>query len=197
MDEMQAVGFRTKIFGGFNRRDVLEHIKGVYYELWLVREENQALRKRCEALEAEMLNTGVEIPEPAPKFEAPKSAPKFEISEPEPAPDLEAPAPDVLKQEDRLEEADVEVAPELEVEAAVPETPEAKPDLSDADLIALVQGGKKPSEPETEPEVTKPAVDTPAVHEAMPEAIQLQDEPVPAHKGQSVRVKVRRKRPDR
>jgi len=52
MSEREAGRFRGRLFGGFNRKDVLAYITSVYEELDYAQAENEMLRQRCEELEA-------------------------------------------------------------------------------------------------------------------------------------------------
>jgi len=52
MSEREAGRFRGRLFGGFNRQDVLAYITSVYEELDYAQTENDMLRQRCEELEA-------------------------------------------------------------------------------------------------------------------------------------------------
>ena len=53
MDQFEKGRFRTKLFGGFNRRDVAEYIEFLATEKSRVQEENDRLTEELEAIYAE------------------------------------------------------------------------------------------------------------------------------------------------
>ncbi|MCL2828392.1 MAG: hypothetical protein FWD99_06600 [Oscillospiraceae bacterium] len=206
MEHMREVGFRTKVFGGFNRNDVLEHMKGVYYELWLCREENEALRERCEALETQLQAAG-HMSEPQEEADVPESA----ATEPTPTPQAELEA--MTKAQEPLEGSDssgpmphgafdtlesvleqaAEPQPEPDVgeldRQAEPDATEPAPDTEEAEP----QAGNDAPEPESEPEKEQKPATEPTLH-SKPSAPKIQTRPVEARHQRPARVKVRKKR---
>jgi len=136
MERMQEVGFRTNVFGGFNRNDVLEHIKGVYYELWLCREENDALRERCEALEAQLQAAGSTS---GPQEGTPLPAPaKTVATEPMPQAERSIPMSETVQVPlSALNTA--EAAEVVQIPQSAPDTAAAEPPASTPNAAEVVQ----------------------------------------------------------
>ena len=84
MSKREAGQFRSNIFGGFNRKDVLAYITSVYEELEHVQMENDMLREHCGELEALLHEQGIEFapPMPMPDFEPEDFAPEEPMPEP-------------------------------------------------------------------------------------------------------------------
>ena len=64
MGKKEAGRFRGKLFGGFNRKDVLAYIASVYSELEQAQIENEELRARCEEFEDGAQNRAATTPRP-------------------------------------------------------------------------------------------------------------------------------------
>jgi len=146
--------FRGELFGGFNRRDVLEHMKLLYNALDEKQAEVEALHDRCEELEnlcgrLETAGGAYVLPAPPPNASAPpESEPEPEpVTElepvAEPAPELE---PEPIPEPEPQPEPEPEVEPEVEVVEAPPvvltETEAflaAEPELAPEEIAALVE----------------------------------------------------------
>jgi len=136
--------FRKKIFGGFNRRDVLEHIKTLYTEIEQADSEKQTLRDRCEELENLLQNlekfsgrgghvlrvapgskpqaASATVVEPAVSVAMPESLPE-PIIELEAMPELDAEPASLSTEDVEVERVPDVPAPATAPDPAVPQVP--------------------------------------------------------------------------
>lgn len=61
MSKREPGQFRGKVFGGFNRKDVLAYITSVYEELEHIQAENDILRERYEEVEDLLNSKGIPV----------------------------------------------------------------------------------------------------------------------------------------